>query len=217
MKVSALTIILDAIESCLLALCFSIVAPWSSLRALLNPGLTMRYVLVLLPQGLMSAYMRAMVDFKLGRADRAISTLEGVLALQEEIVFSGSINARKVLVMDNLYSRVTRLYLRLGHVDEAALAIIRAHKVTGSEKLPGLKDLDVKTAHIIKAGIAAGRMLDQGGQASILVHPHESNPNTNRPRKLRNPRVARPNVLMASKKNIKANGKIIPFPGPTRG
>ena len=218
MKVSALTILLDAVEAVLLALCFTIVAPWSSLRAILNPGMTFRYILVLLPNGLMSAYMRAMVDFKLGRADRAISTLEGVLALQEEQVFAGVISPRKILVMDNLYSRVTRLYLRLGHVDEAALAIIRAHKVTGTSKLPGLKDLDVKTAHIIKAGIAAGRMLNQGGQASILVHPPEESASTSRrfvpgPKRTRLTRAA----PVTPGDGSLHQGKVIPFPGPTRG
>jgi hypothetical protein len=53
--------------------------------------------------------------------------------------------------------RAWRAMLR-GDFDAACLVVIEARK-RGVERLPGLGALDARTAHLVRAGLAAGRLL----------------------------------------------------------
>jgi hypothetical protein len=49
--------------------------------------------------------------------------------------------------------------------------VSQAAKILGTESLPGLPHLDVKTAQMLGAGMAARRLMDSKAMAALLVSP----------------------------------------------
>jgi hypothetical protein len=107
-------------------------------------------------------------------------------------------------VLEFLFAWITNVYLQLAQIDDAALTVIRANKSIGVTKLANVGELDVKTAHIVKAGLAAGRLLDENGTATFMVQAGE----LDQRRKRRNQKKT---VLRE-----RVTGKIIPFPIPQK-
>ena len=161
-----LAILFDTIGAIIFLLFSIILAPLGVLRGS-ERGLT--YVRVLLPHGLLTTGMRAAMDWRMGNLDRAIAQLEGLIGYLEEPTPSRLSRLSKRMVLADLYSLMARAYLRGGHVDDAMLVIIRAQNSLDVKRLRGIGELDAKTAHIVRAGIAAGRLLDGGGLATMLV------------------------------------------------
>lgn len=213
-NVNLIAVALDAIESCLLMLLLFIVSPVSFLRTF-STSKGFKFVRVLWPKGQLAAVVRAQVDYRFGLFDRVIAALESTIGSVEEVEsdinrFSGDVN----FVLSELYTRLAKAHLRTGHVDDAALTIVRAGRGLGIEKLNGLSDFDVKTAQIVRAGIAAGKLLEQGGLTTFMLH----NSATGKGGKLRAEksdmeRTRERGVARAEQKQQGA--KIIPFPRPT--
>jgi|GEM_PF-4657656 len=129
---------------------------------------------VLAPLGLLTTGIRTVIDSRLGYHDRAVAQLEGMIAHLEKVRKRSKARAPQCkLVLIELYTAMVRAYMQTGHMDDAMLVIIRAYNSLGVKRLRGLGELDVRTAHIVRAGISAGRLLDDGGMAAMLVRSAE--------------------------------------------
>jgi hypothetical protein len=97
------------------------------------------------------------------------------------------------------------------------LVVLRAKKHLDCERLPEMARLDAKTAHLVRAGLAAGRLLEGGGLATLYVKSHENPPMTpNAPKK--KPTILSPlerqGATAAPRDGLKPSSKVIPFPTP---
>ena len=99
-----------------------------------------------------------------------------------------------------------QLYFLCGQREEAVLVVIRAHQNLGIDRLPSNPDLDLKTAHVVKAGIAASKLLEEGGLATLTVRQGEEPVVSRTPQRTAN-KGWKPEV---KKKNHSAI--VIPFP-----
>lgn len=125
---------------------------------------------VLMAMGLFSHYFKVIIDWRLGNLERALSHLEGIVSLLEDTITKATGRAKAhAAVLTDLYTLLTRMHLQAGHVEDAMLVIIRANKSLHINKLRGFAGLDIGTAHLIRAGIVAGRLLDGGGTATLVV------------------------------------------------
>lgn len=167
------------------------------------------YFRVLFPHGLLTMSFRAGLEWHLGNFDRAISSLEALISFLEEAPKHRMGSKSYRLVIANYYSMVARAYLQRGHVDDAMLVIIRASNSLGIQRLRGLSELDAKTAHIVRAGISAGRLLDHGNLATMMVRSTQDKNKVPRSRKsMKNRRNNKKNIRGASKnKELKSKEK----------
>ena len=182
-----------------------IVGPLGFLRGPLVLERAFWYLWVLIPQGLLTRAMRIAIDWRLGHFDVAIVQAEALIT-QLEQAYRKRPNAklRRHVLLD-LFSILARAYLHTGHIDEAMQVVIRSNKSLGVDRLIGLAELDAKTAHLVRAGLAAGRLLDGGGLATMFVKsPPKNSDQEITPEHERNKSVPRSKVKHA--------GKVIPFP-----
>lgn len=112
-------------------------------------------------------------------------------------------------VLADFYTLLSRAYMHMGYIDEAMKIIIRSKEILDIDRLGGLKDLDAKTARLVRAGIAAGRLVDGSGLATLFVkanHDKQDNKSTEKkPVKKENE-----DSNLGSNKDFSSN--IIPFP-----
>jgi hypothetical protein len=206
---NAFTMAFDLVGAVLLAVYAVILGPLGVLRGPLVFERLFWYILVLLPQGLMARSVRCAIDWRLGSFDAAIAQLEGLVGSCEEYFRDRSQSRTRRRVLSDLYTVLARAYLHAGHIDDAMLVVIRAKKCLGVERLPGLAELDAKTAHLVRAGLAAGRLLDGSGLATMFVKSSSDEPKAPAPRVTeaaeRVPRAGAPAVPVPG-------AKIIPFP-----
>jgi len=191
-----------------------IIGPLGVLRGPIALERGVQYLWVLLPQGLLTRSVRAMIDWRLGNFDSAIAQMESLVGLCEEYARGKASSRARRRVLEDLYTVLVRAYLHAGHIDDAMLVIIRAKKSLNVDRLPGLAELDAKTAHLVRAGLAAGRLLDGGGLATLFVK-------SNAP----DQRKAPPAVAPAAKNKAGATAartasdlvadNVIPFPAQT--
>ena len=167
----------DLIGASLLVLWGLILGPLGILRGTLYLGNIFWYVWILSPQGLLSRFIKAAIDWRLGNFDAAVFQLE-FLVTRVENAFSRHQKSRHIrIVLEDFYTLLVRAYLHGGHIDDAMLVVLRAKKSLGCDRLPELARLDAKTAHLVRAGLAAGRLLEGGGLATLYVKSAET-PNT---------------------------------------
>jgi hypothetical protein len=164
-----LAIIADFLGAVILFLYAIIVGPLGVLRGPIAFERSLWYLWVLLPQGLLTRSIRAAIDWRLGNFDAAIAQLEGIVGANEDYFKDAPQSRSRKRVLEDIYTVLTRAYLHSGHIDDAMLVIIRAKKCLGIERLGGLAEIDAKTAHLVRAGLAAGRLLDGGGLATMFV------------------------------------------------
>ena len=166
---NVMLVLLDLLGGLLLGLYALIIGPLGVLRGPLALERTFQYLWVLCPQGLLARSVRAAIDWRFGHFDAATGHLEALVAECENWYrLKPSAWARR-RVLEDLFTVLARVYLHSGHIDDAMLVVIRARKALGVERLPGLAELDAKTAHLVRAGLAAGRLLDGGGLATLFV------------------------------------------------
>jgi hypothetical protein len=122
-----------------------------------------------MPQGLMARSMRAAIDWRFGSFDAAIAQMEGLVGSNEEYYKEKPQSRARRRVLEDFYTVLARAYLHAGHIDDAMLVVIRAKKSMGIDRLGGLAELDAQTAHLVRAGLAAGRLLEGGGLATMFV------------------------------------------------
>jgi hypothetical protein len=129
-----------------------------------------------LPRGFLATYIRGRVEHSLGHYEKA-SSLQTYLANQIEKDLKGQGQQKRRLAVDALtrvYCALFRAQVNAGRIESAASTLIRASKSIGLDRLPDIHDFDTRTAHIVKAGIAASRLLDEGGLATLMVKQGEN-------------------------------------------
>jgi len=208
-----LAMIADFIGAVILFLYAIIIGPLGVLRGPIVLERSLWYLWVLLPQGLLTRSIRAAIDWRLGNFDAAVAQLEGIVGANEDFYKDKPQSRSRKRVLEDMYTVLTRAYLHSGHIDDAMLVIIRAKKCLGVERLGGLAEIDAKTAHLVRAGLAAGRLLDGGGLATMFVKtsatPDHDQPKKGLPVPKRQGAIARDTD--ASVNNGDDSAKIIPF------
>lgn len=215
-----LAMIADFLGAVILFLYAIIVGPLGVLRGPIAFERSLWYLWVLLPQGLLTRSIRAAIDWRLGNFDAAIAQTEGIVGANEDYFKDKPHSRSRKRVLEDMYTVLTRAYLHSGHIDDAMLVIIRAKKCLGVERLGGLAEIDAKTAHLVRAGLAAGRLLDGGGLATMFVKtsatPDHDQPKQSLPPK-RQGASARDTDTPSSVVKADDGAKVIPFkPRPRR-
>lgn len=179
------------------------------------------YVRFLLPRGLAASTLRAGIDRALGNHELAAGTLSYVLAVLEKEKLPEDHQAPFVQMMMVLYTNLVRLYLAASRIDDATHVIVRASSHLKMDALPEFPDFDIRIAHIVKAGIAAGKLLEEGGLATLMVkHGGEPAVGTGtpppQPTQPKPKRVRRkfPEKMIPRVDSGEKRGVIIPFPEP---
>lgn len=210
--------ILDFMETLILIFALFLASILSPFKGLRMPKL-LCYIRVLLPNGLLSSALRAAIDLKISHTDRAIATLEGLIASIEETRADGAKHLRaRVLVLADLYGCLARAHLYRGQIEDASLAVIRASRSIGVERLAGLPDFDVKTAQVAKAAVAAGRILEQRESVQVLIEHDSGEPRCLQLSNLRKSKFANYSNKKLNYEKIRRpsmQAKVIPFPHPS--
>ena len=201
---------LDVLEAMLLSVIYLLTIPVAALRSITGKQLV-NQIRLLLPFGLLAALMRAALDFRMGYLDKTIASLESMIGTAEEAFDEDEIvpvHAGRALI--DLYSFLTLVHLRSGQIEEAAHALVRANRSLGVQKLSAVKDMDAKTAQIVKAGIAAGKLMEDGSIASFLFpNPRPATSPSSNPFRAEFP------PKTGGRAKVKG-AKIIPFPSVRR-
>ncbi len=212
----ALEIGLEILETVGLLICFIFASPLGFFRRLDRSFDAMLYAQYLIPRGLFAPLLRAQLDLKMGNLLQSANIqnqIIGILEAELERTDNESVIAGRILV--RLYSDLMENYILSGRIEDASLIVIRAHQRLGVQALPCNPSFDVRTAHVVKAGIAAGKLLEDGGLATLMVKPGEtpvvSSEGAPQNRKKRSPlnKINDSNSASSSPK-----GKVIPFPVP---
>jgi len=165
---SLLAVVFDGLCALFLTLYALILGPLGILRGPLVMERFFLYLWVLVPIRALSRMVRAATDWRVGHFPLAIVQIDSII-LQVLESYNAKATPSKRRVLIDLYTVLTRAYLHVGDIDKAMQIILLAQKSIGVNRLTGLADLDAKTAHLIRAGIAAGRMLEGGGMATMFV------------------------------------------------
>lgn len=201
---SFLAVLFDGACALFLTIYALVIGPLGILRGPLVIERVFLYLWVLVPLRALSRAVRALTDWRVGHFPLAIVQIDSIiLQVLESYKIKPTMSKRRVLI--DLYTVLTRAYLHIGDIDKAMQIILHAEKTIGVNRLTGLADLDAKTAHLIRAGIAAGRMLDGGGMATMFVKT-DPKQNQNNSHENKNSKIEKP------KKSSKEKGQLIPFP-----
>ena len=172
-----MNILVDVGHALLLALYGLLIGPLGLLRGPLAFERVVWYLWVLVPQRILSRAIHGAIDWRMGSFDSAIVHFEALVSSTEQYVKQKKRSRIRRHVLEDLYTILARAYLNSGRVDDAMLVLIRAKKSLGIERLSGLAELDAKTAHLVRAGLAAGRLLDGNGLATMFVKSNKESPN----------------------------------------
>jgi hypothetical protein len=187
-----------------------ILGPLGFLKGPLVLGRAFSYLRILLSHQLLARSVRIAIDWRLGNFDFAIAQAEDAVITIEK-VFVKKTSAQLLLmqksILGDFYTLLTRAYMHAGRIDEAMQTILRAKRILGIERLVGLSALDAKTANLVRAGLAAGKLLDGDGVTTMFV---KSSPRSegNEPTQ----REKQPNKNASPRKG--ECGKVIQFPAP---
>lgn len=202
---------LEILESLGLAICVILAGPLGFFRRLDRIAQYGSFVRYLMPRGLFAPYLRSRLDHRMGNLHQSANTLSQVVASLELEMVDGKLNRRSRIILKQMYGELMQTLLLSGHVEDAALIVVRAHQQLGIDRLPNNPSFDVKTAHVVKAGIAAGKLLEEGGLATMMVRPGEEPVVSQGPRRRRDSERFR-QEFKGSKSTEKKEGKVIPFP-----
>jgi hypothetical protein len=212
----------DIVGATVLVIWGIILGPLGILRGTLYFSNIFWYIWILSPLGLLSRFVRAAIDWRLGNFDSAVFQLEFLVTRVENALTRHPKSRHIGIVLEDFYTLLVRAYLHGGHIDDAMLVVLRAKKSLDCDKLPELARLDAKTAHLVRAGLAAGRLLDGSGLATLYIKSHEApaqpaNPPQQKPTLPPPPPAARQGASArpgATGKGYapKPSGKIIQFP-----
>lgn len=227
-----LVAITDILGAMILMAWALILGPLGFLRGTLSLSNTFWYVWVLSPQGLLSRLVKAAIDWRLGNFDAAVFQMEFLCSRVEHYLARNPRYRHAHTVLEDFYTLLVRAYLHGGHIDDAMTVVLRAKKHLNADRLPSLARLDAKTAHLVRAGLAAGKLLDGGGLATLFVKStNDSTNNASNPLPAPPPRSGdRSKLSPASQTRQGASavplppkgvggsttGKVIPFPTPKR-
>ena len=82
-------------------------------------------------------------------------------------------SADTVELIAAVFSHQMRCYLMGGAIEEAMQTLTRARSCLGVERLSAFPEIDFKAAQLVKAGLAAGRLIDGSGLSALLINPPE--------------------------------------------
>lgn len=159
----------DVIGAILLVCWGLLLGPLGVLRGTLSLSNVFWYVWVLSPQGLLSRLVKAAIDWRLGNFDAAVFQMEFLCSRVEAYLLRHPRYRHAHTVLEDFYTLLVRAYLHGGHIDDGMMVVLRAKKHLNTDRLPALARLDAKTAHLVRAGLAAGKLLDGGGLATLFV------------------------------------------------
>lgn len=160
-------VILDLVESMVLAIFLAIQAPFLVLRFPLgNHWILLRS---LLPEGLWAAYLRSQLNNRMRNFQGSAVLLDQILrACENRYEREQGKDFTTGPALTELYRALMGCYLKMGQFDRAANLVLRAQKCMGVESIKGYAEMGVQSAHIIKAGLAAGKLLDEGGLRDLF-------------------------------------------------
>ncbi len=202
-----LAVLFDGVCALFLTLYALIIGPLGILRGPLVMERVFLYLWVLVPLRALSRMVRAATDWRVGHFPLAIVQMDSILLqVIESYTLKATQTKRRVLI--DLYTLLTRAYLHVGDIDKAMQMILHAQKTIGVNRLTGLADLDAKTAHLIRAAIAAGRMLDGGGMATMFIKTDKTSPSSSPSPSSQNEKAK----IESKKRSKEKTGQVIPFP-----
>lgn len=166
----------------------------------------------LLEEKQLANYLQSRLEWLMGDRTTAIALLDHVVSTLEEAWGSDEISIRQHHALSSCFTILTRYYLFMGRIDEAMVVVLRIKKSLDADALHGVGNLDAKTANLVRAGIAAGRLLEDGGITSMLFKS-DSEADKNRKSFLKTKSSP---LGIGSKKDgaskLISRGKVIPFP-----
>lgn len=78
-----------------------------------------------------------------------------------------------VELMAAVFDHQMRCHLLGGALEDAMQTLLRARAALGVERLRAFPEIDFKNAQLVKAGLAAGRLIDGSGLSALLINPPE--------------------------------------------
>lgn len=204
----------ELIEAAGLVACLILVKPIMLFRHLNRLKKVGRNFRLLFSRGLVASAMRVVIDRALGNNELAAGTLSHLLNQLERETIPTDLQDPMHGMMTDFYTALVRLYLAAGRIDDATHAIVRATHHLKTEMLPDFPDFNVRIAHIVKAGIAAGKLLEEGGLATLMVK-HGAEPVVGAPAQTPpRPRPSRRKPLekISPQSDESKRGVVIPFP-----
>lgn len=111
-----------------------------------------------------------------------------------------------------VYANLALCYLKMGAVEGACQVVVRAHNKLGINALPTLLDLDHQASQIVLASLAACRILENGGSATVVVKesPRTWQNQDDSADDSSSPKSAGQNM----RKSSPVESNVIPFPSP---
>lgn len=210
--------VLDCIKALVLALYSLVLGPLMLLKVPMTVGRYLAYAKILLRVGLLSKSMQIAIDWRLGQFAQAAVQLEEVMQRLEKYVARqpGKVNSL-CHVMARLYTMLIRSYLHAGMIDQAMCVVLRAKNTLKGEYLHELIGLDARSAQIIRAGLSAGRFLENGGMTTMVIRADQE-PQLSKER-FPGYQDTPSSSSDANKKTVECDensdtGKLIPFPMP---
>ena len=163
----AMQIVLDIVESIAVTISLVLLAPFLVLR--FSAKNSWHLIQHLLPQGVLASFLRAKLSQRLGNHQGAALIFDQIIRVFERGFTPLGSEAEEVEeILMTLYKELLGSYLRLGQFDHASSLVLRANGFIGSDGIEGYPELCVQSAHIVKAGLAAGRLLDEGGLKDLF-------------------------------------------------
>ena len=165
---------IEVLESVGLGICLVLATPLGSFRRLDLIFQLADHVDYLLRKRLFAALLRARLDYRMGNYQQSVVLLAPIVQhLEQQLKSNKTAPLKLKRLLCSLYGDMQRLYLLSGQVENAVQIVIRAQQHLGIDRLPSNPDLDLKTAHVIKAGLAASKLLEEGGLATLMVRQGE--------------------------------------------
>lgn len=163
-------IALDLLDSFGALICFILFIPIRIEKSVRSTVKSSPHIIFLIRNGLLSQILLSRLStYSLRRYSNSALLLDQVVRKIELLIShdkSTPLNSR--LLLCSLYCELQNLYFLSGQTDEAVNMVIRAHMNLGIDRLPTNLSLDLKTAHVIKAGLAASKLLGDQGLASLM-------------------------------------------------
>ncbi len=205
----------DLLSSIVLLLTAIIIGPLAFLRGPLQLERWFSYIVVLLPSSLFSQALRALIEWRFGFVDSAVVHLEIIVVECEKLVSAKPQSKMRRDILIDFYTLLARAYLHNGHMDDAMMVVQRCKKTLNLDSLPGLHRLDVKTAHLIRAGLAAGKLLEGTGLATMFVRSQQITEDVKKksgaPKLPEKNSPERQGIAIAKKEVLHMEGTVIPL------
>lgn len=205
----------DILGSVYLVSCFFLAALLMPFVGLSSRLVQSRHIFSVTPLRSYGLILKAMLYREIGYLERSELLWSRVLGEIEKAYMANSQSALRgqlATTLVEVYVELLDNYLVTGYFEDAALIVIRAHQTLGIDSLPGFSNFNVQTAHLVKTGIAASKMLDGSTKsAEVVITPVDVGLQG------LGTRPSHSEMSAASDAEVQlnpANGKVIPFPSP---